>query len=360
MSYQLKGFDKNVATVRRSELGPVSYTNLPGKDYIFTMELKDALGHGSKILPVRIVKEKAYYEQPWFYVLTSIAGIMLIIFCIRRYIKKKMSALEEKHRAETERERVNNELHLANRIQASMLPHEFPPFPDRGEFDIYATMDPAREVGGDFYDFFFTDEDHLCLVMADVSGKGIPAAMFMMNSKVMLHNLASTGKSPAEILITANESLCSNNSTEMFVTVWLGILDLTTGKIVAANAGHEYPTIRHSDGGYELFRDRHGLVLGGMEGVSYREYELELGAGDSLFLYTDGVPEATNSSNEMFGTDRMLDALNSDPDAAPLQILVNVRKAVDDFVQDFEQFDDLTMLCIKYNGNGSAISGEKE
>ena len=350
VSYQLKGFDGKVVTMRRSELGPVSYTNLPGKEYTFTMELKDALGHGSKILPVRIVKEKAYYEQPWFYALAALAGVTLLLFVIQRYTHKRIAAVEEKHRVEAERERVGNELHMANRIQASMLPHEFPPFPERSEFDIYASMDPAREVGGDFYDFFFTDEDHLCLVMADVSGKGIPAAMFMMNSKVMLQNLAGSGKGPAEILRRANESLCRNNETEMFVTVWLGVLDLKTGKITAANAGHEYPAIQHSGSGYELYIDKHGFVLGGMEGVKYSEYELELGPSDSLFLYTDGVPEATNSKEEMFGTDRMLAALNSDPDASPEQILAGVRSAVDDFVEDYEQFDDLTMLCIRYNG----------
>ena len=351
VSYRLEGFDSKVVTVRRSELDAVSYTNLPGREYTFIMDLKDALGHSSKTLKVTIVKEKAIYEQPWFYALCSLAGLVILGYVIHKYVQRKMKALEEKHREEAELERVNNDLQMAKRIQASMLPHVFPPFPERSEFDIYASMDPARAVGGDFYDFFFVDEDRLCLVMADVSGKGIPAAMFMMNSKVMLQNIAGSGKSPAEILTKGNETLCSNEDSGMFVTVWLGILDLTTGKIVAANAGHEYPAIRHSGSGYELFTDKHGLVLGGMEGVNYREYELELAPGDSLFLYTDGVPEATNSSEEMFGTDRMLAALNSEPDADPDQILANVRKSVDEFVMDYEQFDDLTMLCIRYNGN---------
>ena len=356
VSYQLKGFDNRVVTMKRSDLDSVSYTNLPGREYVFNLELKDALGHSSKTLPVKIVKEKAYFEQPWFFALVVLLVGSLAIFCVREYTKKRIAEVEEKHREETERERVSNELHLANRIQTSMLPHEFPPFPDRKEFDIYASMDPAREVGGDFYDFFFVDEEHLCLVMADVSGKGIPGAMFMMNSKVMLQNLAGAGNGPAELLTKANESICRNNETEMFVTVWLGILDLTTGKIMAANAGHEYPAIRHSGSGYELYRDKHGFVVGGMEGIRYKEYELELGRGDSLFLYTDGVPEATNSREEMFGTDRMLAALNIEPDASPEQTLANVRSAVDDFVQDYEQFDDLTMLCIRYNGgDGESI-----
>lgn len=349
LTYQLKGFDRVPITLRRSELLPVTYTNLSGGKYIFSMELKDALGRGSKILPVRIVKKKAIYERVWFIAMCVTAGLLGLLALIRAYVKDKMTALERKHREETERERVNHELQTANHIQMSMLPHEFPPFPDRDEFEIYAVMEPAREVGGDFYDYFFIDEDHLCLVMADVSGKGIPAAMFMMNSKVTLQGLAASGHDPAEILIKANEALCKNN-VGMFVTVWLGILDLKTGKLQAANAGHEYPAVRHSDGSYELYKDKHGFVLGGMEGIAYKDYELELKKGDSLFLYTDGVPEATNSSEEMLGTDRMLDALNKDPDASPEDTLANVRKAVDDFVKDFEQFDDLTMLCIRYYG----------
>lgn len=218
------------------------------------------------------------------------------------------------------------------------------------EFDLYASMDPAKEVGGDFYDFFMIDDDHLGMVIADVSGKGIPAAMFMMFSKNIIANNAMLGKLPAKALEDANNSICKNNSEEMFVTVWLGILEISTGHVVAANAGHEYPAIKSADGGFELFKDKHGLVVGGMEGLRYREYELQLEPGSKIFVYTDGVPEATNADEEMFGTDRMIEALNTDPGAAPKQILKNVRSAVDDFVKDAEQFDDLTMLCLEYRG----------
>ena len=249
-----------------------------------------------------------------------------------------------------EKERIGTELALATRIQADMLPNIYPAFPDRKEFDIYATMDPAKEVGGDFYDFFLVDDDHLCMVMADVSGKGVPAALFMMASKIILANNAMMGKSPAQILTDANASICANNREEMFVTVWLGILELSTGKLTAANAGHEYPVLRKPDGSYELFRDRHGFVIGGMEGVKYREYELQLEPGGKLFVYTDGVPEATDAENELFGTERMLKALNADTAAAPEAVLKNVRRAVDAFVKDAEQFDDLTMLCLEYRG----------
>ena len=249
-----------------------------------------------------------------------------------------------------ERERVSTELSLATRIQAAFIPHIFPPFPDRSEFDIYAVMDPAKEVGGDFYDFFFIDEDHLGLVMADVSGKGVPAALFMMVSKIILQSCAMLGRGPAEILTKTNEAICSNNQEGMFVTVWMGILEISTGKLRAANAGHEYPVVKLGDGGFALLKDKHGFVIGGMGGVRYREYELQLSPGDKLFLYTDGVPEATNARNELFGSERMIAALNEDPNAGPEEVLKNVRRAVDDFVEDAEQFDDLTMLCLAYRG----------
>jgi sigma-B regulation protein RsbU (phosphoserine phosphatase) len=211
-------------------------------------------------------------------------------------------------------------------------------------------MDPAKEVGGDFYDFFLIDDDHLGLVMADVSGKGIPAALFMMIAKSLVKNCAMLGRSPAEILETTNESICANNREEMFVTVWVGILEISTGKLTAANAGHEYPTIKRADSGFEIYKDKHGFVIGGMEGMIYKEYTIDLSPGDKLFLYTDGVPEATDRENQLFGTERMLAALNSAPEASPQDILRNVRRAVDLFVQNEEQFDDLTMLCIEYKG----------
>ncbi len=249
-----------------------------------------------------------------------------------------------------EKERILTELSLARRIQADMLPSEFPAFPDRKEFDIYASMNPAREVGGDFYDFILIDEDHLYLTIADVSGKGVPAALFMMASQIILANMVMMGYSPAEVLEKANEAICSTNKEEMFVTVWLGILEISTGKLTAANAGHEYPALMHAGGRFELLKDKHGLVIGGMEGVKYKEYELVLEPGSRIFVYTDGVPEATDSEMKMFGTERMLAALNTDHEAGPEQLLANVRKSVDDFVKEAEQFDDLTMLCLEYRG----------
>ena len=265
---------------------------------------------------------------------------------IRRMEREQM----EQENMIKEQERIVKELSTARQIQKSVLPHIFPPFPDRAEIDLFATMDPAKDVGGDFYDFYFIDEDHLCLVIADVSGKGIPAALFMMLSKRILEDLARQERTPSTILEKANDLLCDNNQAEMFVTVWLGILEISTGKLTAANAGHEFPAICKKGGSFELYKDTHGFVVGGMEGVHYKGYDLQLNPGDKLFVYTDGVPEATDGSGEMFGTDRMITALRSCADNTPEEILQGVRSAVDSFVGDAEQFDDLTMMCLEYKG----------
>ena len=266
---------------------------------------------------------------------------------------KTREYIQQITRITAEKERIGAELALATRIQADMLPNIYPAFPDRPEFDIYATMDPAREVGGDFYDFFLVDDDHLCMVMADVSGKGIPAALFMMASRIILASHAKQGKSPAQILTDANAAICQNNREEMFVTVWLGILEISTGTLTAANAGHEYPVVLQPGGQFELYKDKHGFVIGGMDGVRYKEYSLQLAPGAKLFLYTDGVPEATDAHSELFGTERMLAALNEAPAASPVEMLRNMRRAVDGFVKEAEQFDDLTMLGLEYKGGNS-------
>ena len=264
--------------------------------------------------------------------------------------QKTVNYVEEVRRVTAEKERIGTELHTARQIQEGMLPNIFPAFPDRPEFDLYASMDPAKEVGGDFYDFFLIDNDHLALVMADVSGKGIPGALFMMASKNILQSNAMQGGSPADILERMNKIICANNPMQMFVTVWLGILEISTGRLIASNAGHEYPMIRRTSGVFEIFKDKHGFVVGGMEGMKYTAYELQLHPGDMLFLYTDGVPEATNTKNELFGTDRMLSSLNGHPGDLPSTTLRHMQDAVDVFVDGAEQFDDLTMLCLEYKG----------
>ena len=257
--------------------------------------------------------------------------------------------MENLTRVTAEKERIGAELDVATKIQANMLPSVFPPFPDRKEFDIYASMSPAKEVGGDFYDFFMIDDDHLALVIADVSGKGVPAALFMVIAKTLIksRSLVSGSCSPAEILANVNNQLCENNATSMFVTVWLGIMEISTGKVVAANAGHEFPALRKANGQFELLKDRHGFVLAGMEGSRYREYEFTVEEGGTLFVYTDGVAEATSAANELFGNERLVNSLNTNPNDTPKGLIRQMHTSIDEFVGEAPQFDDITMLCIK-------------
>ena len=252
-----------------------------------------------------------------------------------------------------ERERVQTELDMAAGIQASALPSTFPAFPDRTDFSIWATMTPAKEVGGDFYDFFLIDESHLGVVIADVSDKGVPAALFMMTARTLVQIYARMHLSPAETLRSANEWLRANNEAAMFVTMWFGILDLASGVITAVNAGHEYPVLKSGGKGFELLRDKHGFVVGVSPKTKFTEYEIRLAPGDRLFLYTDGVPEAQTADKHMFGMERMVAALNEVPDAPPEQVLAHVRAAVDRFIHGAKQFDDLTMLCLEYRGSAA-------
>lgn len=264
--------------------------------------------------------------------------------------EKTLQYVDEVRTVTAEKERIGAELDVANEIQASQLPRLFPAFPNRKEFDVYASMTPAKEVGGDFYDFFLVDNDHLALVMADVSGKGVPAALFMMVSRVLLKTRLQNGESPAEALANLNNQLCERNEAGFFVTVWLAILNLNNGQGIAANAGHEHPALRRKGWPYELIVYRHSMAVATLEGIPFQEHEFYLEPGDSFFVYTDGVPEATNAEKELYGTDRMLAALNKNPDADPEEILDNVMSDIREFVGDAEQFDDITMLCLKYIG----------
>ncbi len=254
---------------------------------------------------------------------------------------------------------TEKELSMANSIQSSVMPNMFPAFPERMEFDVYASMDPAKEVGGDFYDFFFVDNDHLALVIADVSGKGIPAALFMMSAKIVINDRTMMGGTPAEILKYANNRICEKNEGGMFVTVWLGILDIKTGILICSNAGHEFPALCRN-GKYELFKDEHGFVMGGYDDEEYTDYEIQLSPGDTVFVYTDGVPEATDAKGEMFGTDRMTESLNRHRDKSPEQLLRSVKEDVKEFVKDAPQFDDLTMLVLTYKGCQAGKDGYNE
>lgn len=249
-----------------------------------------------------------------------------------------------------EKERMGAELDVAARIQKNMLPVDFPLFPDNTQFSLYASMTPAKEVGGDFYDAFLMDDDHLCMVMGDVSGKGIPAALFMVISKTLIKNRAQMGGKPSEILRDVNNGLCEGNKEMMFVTVWLGILTLSTGEVIEANAGHECPAIRKNGEDFTLIDKEHGIVLGIIPGSKYEDDTFMLGAGDSLFVHTDGVSDAFNEKDERLGIEGMMDILNAHKEDEPEQLITGIKKDVDSFVNGEEQFDDLTAMCILYHG----------
>ena len=249
--------------------------------------------------------------------------------------------------------RIDKELEFAKAIQHSALPSVFPPFPNKTEFDIYALMDTAKEVGGDFYDFYFVGEDKLAFLIADVSGKGIPAAMFMMTSKTLIKSFAETGCDVNEVFTIANAKLCESNDAGMFVTSWMGVLNLKTGLVEYANAGHNPPLVRHKDGSFEYLKSRAGFVLAGMEGIRYRKNELQLSPGDEIFLYTDGVTEATDANNELYGEERLLRFMNTLNDLPASEVCGMVKADVDAFVGDAPQFDDITMVYLRYNGGNS-------
>jgi sigma-B regulation protein RsbU (phosphoserine phosphatase) len=260
-----------------------------------------------------------------------------------------------------EKERIGTELEVATSIQTSMLPCIFPPFPYRGEFDMYAIMDPAKEVGGDFYDFFLIDDDTLCLVIADVSGKGVPAALYMVITKTLLKNNAQAGKDPAEVFGIVNNLLCENNDADMFVTAFMGYLDIPTGRFTFVNAGHNPPLIKQGDG-FKQLPLHPDFVLAGMENTIFHEDEIKLSPGDALFMYTDGAVEAVNTNFELFSTERLTCAANSEDIGDLAAFVLNIKADIDDFALGVEQFDDITMLAFRYDGedskNGNGESSE--
>ena len=264
-----------------------------------------------------------------------------------REVQEYISKLET---VTAEKERIGAELDVAAKIQTSMLPCIFPPFPNRDEFDIYATMDPAKEVGGDFYDFFMVDDDHLAFVVADVSGKGVPAALFMVIGKTLIKDHTGLHNDLGEMFSEVNNILCSSNSEEMFITAFEGVLNLKTGELRYVNAGHETPFICRKNGVYEPFKVKAGFVLAGMEGIRYKSGSVQLQPGDKIFQYSDGVPEAMNRKNEQYGMQRLGKVLAQNSEKTPAELLPAIKADLDAFVGEAEQFDDITMLCIEFSG----------
>ncbi len=249
-----------------------------------------------------------------------------------------------------ERAVAENEIAIASSIQENVLPKAFPYLPERKEFDIYAVMKPAKEVGGDFYDFFMVDDSHLALVIADVSGKGIPAALFMMTGRTLIKNRVQAGDNLTDIMADVNNQLCEGNVADLFITVWIGIIDLNTGQVKAVNAGHEYPAILRANGKFELEKGEQSLAVAFFEGTSFKEQEFELAPGDKIFVYTDGVTESMNEEEELFSKERLLDVLNKNSNCSPKEMIEKVLDSIAGFVNGVEQFDDTTMLCMTYFG----------
>ena len=250
----------------------------------------------------------------------------------------------------TDKEKISAELNIASQIQINSVPNTFPAFPDRFDFDLYAYMRPAKEVGGDFYNFALIDETHLAMIMADVSGKGVPASLFMMVSNILLTEALRRGSTPKEALRYINNRICERNLLNMFVTIWVGVLNLETGEVIASNAGHDDPLVL-SNGGYDFKKSSHGVAVGVMKDMDYVNYEFKMNSGDKIFLYTDGVPEATDIKNNMYGLKKLSDILNSNTRKTCKETIEAVLDSVERFVGEAPQFDDITMLCVEYKGN---------
>ena len=282
-----------------------------------------------------------------YYLPKLLIFIVIAIVCVRIADKGRSMVLEQEITTQ-KTARIESELNLAKNIQAHMLPIIFPPFPDKEEFDIYAMMNPAKEVGGDFYDFFMLGDNKIAIVIADVSGKGVPAALFMAISKTLIKNEANMGLEPAEVFTKVNHMLCEGNDNDMFVTAWLGILDTENGKLTYVNAGHNPPLIKSGNDKFVFLKSRPGFVLAGMDDLKYRQYDIKLEPGDKIFLYTDGVTEAENDKKELYGNDRLLNYLNAHIEYNIKDTLEELRKDIDKFAGREEQFDDITMLMLDY------------
>ncbi|MFI3214920.1 MAG: PP2C family protein-serine/threonine phosphatase [Eubacteriales bacterium] len=325
-----------------------AFLGVPDANMIGTVSIFDSISDQMNFVSSTMIDGHSIYYRIFVNFYLPRAFILIVAYVISLALSKRThSILLEQENDLVEKQRISNELAVATEIQSSMLPNVFPPFPHRHEFDIYAIMTPSKEVSGDFYDFFLLDDDHLAMVIADVSGKGVPAALFMMSTKIIINNLAKLYTLPSEVLSRANHQIYDSNENDMFVSVWLGIYEISSGKLTACNAGHEYPIVKHAGGDYTILKDKHGLVLGAVEDIRYHDYEIQLGQGDVLFVYTGGIPEAIDKEVQVYGTDRLLDLLNKN-DALPLDAMLHtVKDDVQSFAGDTPQLDDMTMLAVK-------------
>lgn len=296
----------------------------------------------------RVITKEHLYDATIFFVLTRAAILLGLSFICTTLTERTRRLLERQAKDSEERQRIETELDVANRIQADMLPCIFPAFPERPEFDIYAVMNPAKEVGGDFYDFFMVDEQHLAVVIADVSGKGIPAALFMVIGKTLIKDHTKPDISLGAVFSEVNDLLCDANSEGLFITAFEGVLDLVTGEFHFVNAGHEIPFIAREGEDYEPYRIKPGFVLAGMENMKYQAGSIQLAPGDKIFQYTDGVTEAMNGKEELYGMERLGSVLRMNTAKKPEELLAAVKADVDVFAGGAPQFDDITMLCVEY------------
>lgn len=296
----------------------------------------------------RVITGKMLFEAFLFFVLPRALVLLGISSICTTIATRTRRLLEKQIKDSEERQRISTELDVATRIQADMLPCIFPAFPERPEFDIYATMNPAKEVGGDFYDFFMVDETHLAIVIADVSGKGVPAALFMVIGKTLIKDHTKPGHDLGDIFSEVNNLLCESNSEGLFITAFEGILDLVTGEFCFVNAGHEMPFIAKAGHAYEPYKLKPGFVLAGMENMKYQSGCIQLSPGDQIFQYTDGVTEATNAAHELYGMERLADVLSKNSAKKPAELLPAVKADIDAFVGEAPQFDDITMLSVAY------------
>lgn len=351
----VQSFMSELAGSRRSYMSLVAAITL-GLTFLLIF-IAAVFAHVQMVMPLQQVVHEAQRfaestqpaEVPLSAKLSSITEVKDLAVAINEMEADTIEYMNKALAAAAEKERIGTELSIATVIQGSSLPTDFEAISARPEFDLYASMTPAKEVGGDFYDYFMIDDDHLALVIADVSGKGVPAALFMMVTKILVYELAFANESPAKVLEALNKRICDHNKAEMFVTVWLGILELSTGKLVSANAGHDNPAIMR-EGKYDLVAAKHGMVIGAMDMARYTDNTVQLTKGDKIFLYTDGIPEATDAEGNLFRLERMLDSLNTHCDLSPKDLLAAVWQDVNDFVKEAPQFDDATMLAVAYEG----------